>query len=261
MFRFFRKLRQNLLAQNRVTRYLLYAVGEIVLVVIGILIALQVDTWNQWRKEREMEQMVLKQLRDDYRANLVQLDQKIRMREAIIEASLDILRAMDHPEGASRDSLISNMAILLIDPTFDPIENDFSSNGDLRLITNQKLKRLLSNWSADIVAVRELEHNWVDILKQEYVPILVNLGVNRDLAHTFLNDLEMDWALSGTARFENVAVGKAKKTVALETLTAHVPLEGLVSAALTYNTTANLESQTLRERIEEVLALIESEIR
>ena len=261
MLRLFSQIRQKLLTDNKFSKYLLYAVGEILLVVIGILIALQVDTWNQWRQERQMEQVVLRQLRDDFQANLAQLDQKMRMRKAIIGASLSILQAMDHPDRASRDSVISNLAILLIDPTFDPIENDLSSNGDLRLITNNKLKRLLSNWSSDIVAVRELEHNWVDVLRQEYLPALVELGVYRDLAHTFLNDLEMDWALSGTARFEDVAVGTAKQPVPLETIAASARLEGLVAAALTYNTTANLESQTLRGRIEEILALIEAEIR
>jgi hypothetical protein len=50
LFRFFRTLRQRLLAENRVSRYLLYAFGEILLVVIGILIAFQIDSWNEKRK-------------------------------------------------------------------------------------------------------------------------------------------------------------------------------------------------------------------
>ncbi|WP_026952516.1 hypothetical protein [Algoriphagus mannitolivorans] len=47
MISFFRKIRQKLLQQNRVTRYLAYAIGEIFLVVLGILIALQVNNWNE----------------------------------------------------------------------------------------------------------------------------------------------------------------------------------------------------------------------
>ena len=49
----FRKIRQNLLTQNRVTRYLAYALGEILLVVIGILFALSINTWNENRKQNE----------------------------------------------------------------------------------------------------------------------------------------------------------------------------------------------------------------
>lgn len=260
MLRVFRNYRQHMLRQNKFSKYLLYALGEILLVVIGILIALQVDNRNQWRQEREMEQVVLKQLRDDYQANLIQLDQKIRMREVIIESSLSVLNAIDHPERASRDSLINNLAVLLIDPTFDPIENDFSSNGDLRLITNLDLKRLLSNWSSDIVAVRELEQNWADLVKQEYGPAIIDLGIYRDLTQAFLNELEMDWALSGPARFENLTVGSAKKTVPVSVITDSEKLEGLVAAALTYNTTTNLESRTLRGRIVKVLELIDADI-
>ncbi|MEJ2585762.1 MAG: DUF6090 family protein, partial [Robiginitalea sp.] len=62
MLRFFRQIRQRLLTENRFSKYLLYAVGEILLVVIGILIALQIDNWNEDRKERALEQKVLIQI-------------------------------------------------------------------------------------------------------------------------------------------------------------------------------------------------------
>ena len=50
MLRFFRRIRQQLLSDNKFSKYLLYAVGEILLVVIGIFIALQIDTWNEDHK-------------------------------------------------------------------------------------------------------------------------------------------------------------------------------------------------------------------
>jgi hypothetical protein len=53
MISFFRTIRLKLLSQNRVTRYLVYAFGEIFLVVIGILIALQVNNWNEGKKTLE----------------------------------------------------------------------------------------------------------------------------------------------------------------------------------------------------------------
>ena len=59
MIRFFRSIRQSLLAQGRITRYLTYAIGEIVLVVIGILIALQVNDWNEKRKNVDFEENIL----------------------------------------------------------------------------------------------------------------------------------------------------------------------------------------------------------
>jgi len=59
MITFFRRIRQNLMSENRVSKYLIYALGEILLVVIGILIALQINNWNEFRKERELERVLL----------------------------------------------------------------------------------------------------------------------------------------------------------------------------------------------------------
>ncbi|MFC3879766.1 DUF6090 family protein [Algoriphagus namhaensis] len=73
MISFFRKIRQKLLDQNQVTRYLIYALGEILLVVIGILIALQVNNWNETQKNKATEQKLLGELRDDLSATLEDL--------------------------------------------------------------------------------------------------------------------------------------------------------------------------------------------
>jgi hypothetical protein len=69
MIKFFRKIRQKLLSQNRVTRYLVYALGEILLVVIGILIALQINNANEAHKARQSERVVLNNLIQDLRAD------------------------------------------------------------------------------------------------------------------------------------------------------------------------------------------------
>ncbi|PIB39523.1 DUF6090 family protein [Maribacter sp. 4G9] len=65
MIKFFRKIRQQLLRENRFSQYLLYAIGEIVLVVIGILIALQIDNWNENRKLEAKTQNYYKQILED----------------------------------------------------------------------------------------------------------------------------------------------------------------------------------------------------
>ena len=62
MIKFFRKIRQRLLTENKFNKYLLYAIGEIVLVVIGILIALQINNWNENRKLQTTKQNYFKQL-------------------------------------------------------------------------------------------------------------------------------------------------------------------------------------------------------
>jgi len=71
MLRVFRKLRQHLLDQYKFSRYLLYAIGEILLVVIGILIALQVDTWNKGRELRAEELELLKNFKASLAKDIV----------------------------------------------------------------------------------------------------------------------------------------------------------------------------------------------
>lgn len=260
MISVFRRIRQSLLGQNRFQRYLMYGIGEILLVVLGILIALQIDNWNETRKEREIEQTVLLQLQEDFRSNLAQLNQKIQMRREIIKSSLYILKATDYPQTANRDSLIARFSILLVDPTFDPIEFDLSSTGNLRLLSNNKLKRLLSNWTSDIVAVQEIEQNWSDIVNEQLQPELNELGVARDLANFFANDLQADWQLEEASERIRIPIGASRQPVSTAQIAESKVLESLVSMAITYNNAANIQAETVRKRILEILSLIEAEI-
>lgn len=78
MIKFFRKIRQNLIAEGKTTKYFKYAIGEIILVVIGILIALQINNWNEDLKNSKQEQEILTQLVAEYQSNYEQIEIKIR---------------------------------------------------------------------------------------------------------------------------------------------------------------------------------------
>lgn len=69
MIKFFRKIRQKLVAENRIRKYLIYAIGEILLVVIGILIALQINNWNENQKRRVQEKTVLEDIMNNLNRN------------------------------------------------------------------------------------------------------------------------------------------------------------------------------------------------
>ena len=70
MIRFFRKIRQTFLVNNAFSKYMLYAIGEIILVVIGILIALQINNWNDNRKSRLKIDQILKKVREELALNI-----------------------------------------------------------------------------------------------------------------------------------------------------------------------------------------------
>ena len=74
MIKFFRKIRQNLLVENKTGKYFKYAIGEIMLVMIGILLALQVSNWNQDHKDRNSERKILKNINRDLNQNKESFD-------------------------------------------------------------------------------------------------------------------------------------------------------------------------------------------
>lgn len=73
MINFFRKIRQKLLSDGKIWKYLTYAIGEIILVVIGILIALQINNWNENRKNRAFEIFTLKEVQNNLKNDSIQI--------------------------------------------------------------------------------------------------------------------------------------------------------------------------------------------
>ncbi len=74
MITFFRKIRQRLLTENKLTRYLIYAIGEITLVMIGILLALQVNNWNEGRKQQAALEAIYRITQEDLRNDIVEIE-------------------------------------------------------------------------------------------------------------------------------------------------------------------------------------------
>lgn len=102
MISFFRKIRQKLLSQNRVTRYLVYALGEIILVVIGILIALQVNNWNEQRKAENISDITLQKLYAELEEAKTQVESSLEVNKMFLnwtenylnsEAYIDTLKS------------------------------------------------------------------------------------------------------------------------------------------------------------------------
>ncbi|MBN3520971.1 hypothetical protein JYB62_13260 [Algoriphagus lutimaris] len=151
MISIFRKIRQKLLQQNRVTRYLVYALGEILLVVIGILIALQVNNWNENRKDAEKEIQLLTNLQVEFKDNLKDLDSiTIEVEEVIYSLEKLFDSFSKDPSPYLRDSVDRWIASGLQSPNWKPsqyILNSLTSSGSITNLKNERLKLLLYQWS------------------------------------------------------------------------------------------------------------------
>lgn len=85
MIRFFRSIRQQLMYENKPAKYLKYAVGEVLLVMIGILLALQVNNWNEGRKVDQQGLKLIENLKSDFQRNLESVEEVIAAAEEVKE--------------------------------------------------------------------------------------------------------------------------------------------------------------------------------
>ena len=265
MIKFFRKIRQKLLIENKLSKYLLYASGEIILVMIGILLALQVNNWNENRKERTQETLLLKQLLTDFNSNLAQLDQKISFRKDFMNSSKQLFKYIDNPNLRDKDSVETHIAKTLPYATFDPINYDLASSGELNIIQNTELKHALTRWSSEINDVIEDEIVWKKYRNEQYFPFLIKnyqLRTIRNNAYraNILGLYSLKIGENNDA-YSKDYIGVSKHEEDLEALLDHPDLEDHLTRCYSINSWANVQSDILRNRLVEIITLIEQEIK
>ena len=150
MIKFFRRIRQGLLSKNKFSKYLLYAIGEIILVVIGILIALQINNWNEKRKNDNIKQSYITNLKIDLINDIKNLE------------ALDSLNTFYETEGSYLDKYLNGklhqidtvrltnaIVIVAYIPNMTIISstyNDLINSNNIVLFNDVELKKLLDNY-------------------------------------------------------------------------------------------------------------------
>lgn len=146
MIKFFRHFRQTMIRENRTSKYLLYALGEIVLVVIGILIALQINTWNGENQNHKQGILYLTDLQTDIEGDVATLNGFIAANEKRINFVDSIFRILDtQPELNDTEIALfySYNDILSKESYFIPEKRTISqiaSTGGGKLIPNKELR-------------------------------------------------------------------------------------------------------------------------
>lgn len=163
MIKFFRKIRQQMLSENKFSKYLLYAIGEIILVVIGILIALQINNKNQHGKDKVEELKILKSLEKEVASNIKVFndDYTIQQRNFAAIQKIAVIRPSLLPLG-HLDSLIQKTRPHTYNASFG-ILNSVTNAGKIELITNDSLKEKISQLKDYIVDYREDQDNVLDM--------------------------------------------------------------------------------------------------
>ena len=114
MIKFFRNIRRSLLNENKMGKYFKYAIGEIILVVIGILIALQVNNWNQSNQQKVIEQTYLKNLLNDLKDQKASIERQLNEEQGFFEASGYIIKDFEKNKALTLDSTFFSKASGLV---------------------------------------------------------------------------------------------------------------------------------------------------
>ena len=157
---FFRKTREKIANENKSLKYLRYAVGEIFLVVIGILIALQVNNWNEERKNKNIEHQVLIGLLNDLKTNEKILNDAETIVDKQINQTKLILELMQEKP---TDSLLTSVSKLLYQGTeVQDVQLNLAGiqgviNNKMELISNITLKQLIIKYPVFFEGYKEQE--------------------------------------------------------------------------------------------------------
>ena len=158
MLKFFRRIRRALLKEGKVRKYLVYALGEILLVMIGILLALQVNNWNEARKNRREELVALKSLQKEFRSNYQKFQDHIEPKKKLKVQWEDLLLKLSDknlsPEEKPKRRLPPGTGTLNV--SFGTL-NSLINSGKVENLKNDSLKSLLTNWGGLLEDFQEEE--------------------------------------------------------------------------------------------------------
>ena len=253
MIKFFRKIRQKLLSENKFNRYLLYAIGEIVLVVIGILIALQINNWNENRKVNIIQQKYLTLLKHEALSNISGIDNETHKIKIMTEGQREIFRLID----ASKDTLTEEY----INQTFfkafttlvgynyeNSVLTEIKNSGELKNIKNDSIRMALMALESYYENVKYQE-NAVNILQQK---IIDHVGLNGDLRQVIESYDYYKYLGIGKTK----AISKGNKYILEDAYFKNKMIEYL---GVTINLT-NIIYPTMKERYIDVMNRIDEEI-
>ena len=207
MIKFFRKIRQQLLTENKFSKYLLYAIGEIILVMFGILLALQVNNWNQYRVFVKKEITNLKEIQKNLKSDL---ENQLIPGAEYYQRSLDSYDTLlsnfyNSPQSISEDS-IRSLFLRMVLPwklVFNTVAFDNLNSIGIDLISNDSIRENISQLYGYKYRIILNYHNvTVTEFREDFVPLLNNnVNIHKVLSKSELdylkNELEINSRLRG----------------------------------------------------------------
>jgi len=175
MIKFFRHIRRSLINQNKMGKYFKYAFGEILLVVIGILIALSINNWNEHRKERIEEHKILQNILFDFEKASKELKELIEIREQQVIAFKKIYNFIETGTINISESELEKLLWLEAQAlTYNSQTGTLDmliSSGKINIITNDELKNEILAWPSMVDDYTEEEKGNIELIRSYYLPV------------------------------------------------------------------------------------------
>ncbi|MBO0330355.1 DUF6090 family protein [[Muricauda] lutisoli] len=194
MIQFFRKIRQNLLSERKTGKYLKYAIGEIVLVVIGILIALQINNWNEDKKDLQRAHRVLTNLSEEIRQDSTYFENVYNAEKDIFLHGAEQLFKLHSNELNSTeiDSIGTSFRLACFTPAIKSLNNAYNelmASNLLSHLNSESLKYNLKEYYSQIDFLisyseqsHQLSNDLIYELAQYYEVVPVKLGSAREIS-------------------------------------------------------------------------------
>lgn len=163
MIKFFRHIRKDLMEKNKIGMYLKYAIGEIVLVMIGILLALQVNEWNNEQNRKRAEGIIIEQLKSDLKKSKNELEEIMKDLRERARASALVCHAFwkkDTPHDSIYKYLRLPIGTSIYSPTLGTARSLINS-GNISLLKSERLKNAITSY------VEEVDYKLKDINRYE----------------------------------------------------------------------------------------------
>ncbi len=222
MLKFFRGIRRKLIKDRRFKEFLMYAIGEILLVIVGILFALQINNWYENKKKNNQEISILSNLRAEQDLNLQQLDEKIKgCQERIKNDSLILQQIKLNELSIKEQELLRMLSINVYPITFDPSNGtiaDILNSGKINLIRSKELRAEISEWESNLSEVKEAEKYHIDLSIMPSQRYLSDKIILRNVYKDYIGPSEhsQSFAFFKELEFENLLVNSLLNLKLLE---------------------------------------------
>ncbi len=212
MINFFRKIRQRLLAKNKFREYLIYALGEIILVVIGILIALSINNWNEETKKRAVEVNYLLNIKADLLKEIRNNEIFVNLRLEKAENCFFLLHIPQPVTMENVQEYTDKYEQVFLVKAFVPFNNTFKellSSGNLSLIKNDSIKNALLDLDKMYADISIIERH----MKREFEQYLYDTNLKNISALGFYDVSRPTNLVTNRLQIEDIPKSQHKKLI------------------------------------------------